>query len=184
MNRLNINIAGNNLLKVGENLLGSSFFTSQLFGSLVGINKWYSGVLAPNGKIYTIPFDSTQVLEIDPVTQITALFGSLAGTGKWFGGVLAPNGKIYTIPRNSTQVLEIDPVTQTTALFGSLAGSSKWVGGVLAPNGKIYGIPNNSTQVLEIDKSTNTKPNAFDMVIPTDLADLATSNYNRYSNKL
>ena len=88
-------MAGNNLLKVGENLLGSSFFTSQLFGSLAG----------------------------------------------------------------------------------------GWIGGVLAPNGKIYGIPNNSTQVLEIDKSTNTKPNAFDMVIPVDLADLATSNYNRYSNK-
>ena len=98
MDRLNINIAGNNLLKVGNNLLGSSFFTSQL--------------------------------------------------------------------------------------FGSLDGTLKWVGGVLAPNGKIYGIPRGSTQVLEIDKSTNTKPNAFDMVIPADLTNLAASKYNEYSNKL
>ena len=77
-----------------------------LFGSLTGTNKWVGGVLAPNGKIYGIPFDSTQVLEIDPITQTTALFGSLTGENKWYGGVLAPNGKIYGIPLGSTQVLE------------------------------------------------------------------------------
>jgi hypothetical protein len=127
-----------------------------LFGSLSDTYKWIGGVLAPNGKIYGIPSNSTQVLEIDPATQTTTLFGSLSGTGKWIGGVLAPNGKIYGIPRNSTQVLEIDPATQTTTLFGSLSGTDKWFGGVLAPNGKIYGIPRNSTQVLEIDPATQT----------------------------
>lgn len=35
-----------------------------LFGSLAGATKWVGGVLAPNGKIYGIPFDSTTVLEI------------------------------------------------------------------------------------------------------------------------
>ena len=128
-----------------------------LFGSLSGTGKWYGGVLAPNGKIYGIPRDSTQVLEIDPATQTTTLFGSLSGNNKWNGGVLAPNGKIYGIPYNSTQVLEIDPTTKTTTLFGSLSGTGKWIGGVLAPNGKIYGIPVNSTQVLEIDGVSNGK---------------------------
>ena len=78
-----------------------------LFGSLSGAGKWFGGVLAPNGKIYGIPFDSDQILEIDPVTQTTVLFGSLSGTSKWFGGVLAPNGKIYGIPYSSTSILEI-----------------------------------------------------------------------------
>jgi len=95
----------------------------ELFDSLSGASKWWGGVLAPNGKIYGIPSNSTQVLEIDPVTQTTTLFGSLSGTGKWIGGVLAPNGKIYGIPLDSTQVLEIDPVTQTTAVFGRLSGT-------------------------------------------------------------
>ena len=125
------------------------------FGSLLGTAKWFGGVLAPNGKIYGIPRNSTQVLEIDPETQTTTLFGSLSGTSKWIGGVLAPNGKIYGIPHNSTQVLEIDPETQETTLFGSLPGSTKWIGGVLAPNGKIYGIPFASTQVLQIALGKN-----------------------------
>jgi hypothetical protein len=127
-----------------------------LFGSLGAGSKWIGGVLAPNGKVYGIPFGSTEVLEIDPVNQTTALFGSLGAGSKWAGGVLAPNGKIYGIPFGSAQVLEIDPVNQTTALFGSFSGSSKWFGGVLAPNGKIYGIPANSTQVLEIDPVNQT----------------------------
>ena len=131
--------------------------TTNTFGSLSGTDKYVSGVLAPNGKIYGIPRSSTEVLEIDPVAQTTSLFGSLSGANKWYGGVLAPNGKIYGIPANSTEVLEIDPVTQTTTLFGSLgSGTDKWYGGVLAPNGKIYGIPFRSTQVLEIDPITQT----------------------------
>jgi hypothetical protein len=126
------------------------------FGSLSGSNKWGGGVLAPNGKIYGIPRNSTTVLEIDPATNTTTTFGSLSGSNKWRGGVLAPNGKIYGIPFDSTTVLEIDPATNTTTTFGSLSGSSKWVGGVLAPNGKIYGIPLSSTTVLEIDPVAQT----------------------------
>ncbi len=36
---------------------------------LVGQNKWQGGVLAPNGRIYGIPRDSTSVLIIDPATN-------------------------------------------------------------------------------------------------------------------
>ena len=128
------------------------------FGSLSGTAKWRGGVLAPNGKIYGIPYDSTTVLEIDPITKTTTTFGSLAGDFKWAGGVLAPNGKIYGIPHGSTTVLEIDPVTKTTSTFGSLATNGKWFGGVLAPNGKIYGIPYSATTVLEIDVGSCYEP--------------------------
>ena len=109
-------------------------------------------------------------------------FGSLSGGAKWFGGVLAPNGKIYGIPRNSTQVIEINPDTQTATLFGSLSGSDKWIGGVLASNGKIYGIPYGSAQILQY--YTKSIPNIADMYIPENLADLKTSKYNQYHNKL
>ena len=77
------------------------------FGSLSGTIKWYGGVLAPNGKIYGIPYNATTILEIDPVSKTTTTFGSLSGTIKWYGGVLAPNGKIYGIPFNATTILEI-----------------------------------------------------------------------------
>jgi hypothetical protein len=80
-----------------------------LFGNLsADTAKYYGGVLAPNGRIYCIPLNATQVLEIDPVTQTTNLFGNLsADANKFRSGVLAPNGKIYGIPSNATQVLEI-----------------------------------------------------------------------------
>ena len=82
--------------------------TATTFGSLSGTNKWWGGVLAPNGKIYGIPHNSATVLEIDPVAITATTFGSLGtGENKWWGGVLAPNGKIYGIPRNSTSVFEL-----------------------------------------------------------------------------
>ena len=150
------NVAGSEYMTALESDFTKTFSqTATTFGSVgAGAAKWTGGVLAPNGKIYGIPYDTTTVLEIDPVNQTATTFGSLAGTAKWAGGVLAPNGKIYGIPLNSTTVLEIDPVSQTATTFGSVgAGAAKWAGGVLAPNGKIYGIPLNSTTVLEIGES-------------------------------
>ena len=157
-----------------------NFFS--LFGSFgTSGSKWVSGALAPNGKIYCIPFNSTQVLVIDPSNDTTSLFGNLSGIGKWVGGVLAPNGKIYGIPFSSTQVLVIDPLNDTTSLFGNLSGGGKWQSGVLAPNGKIYYMASNSSQFLVID--TKSLPATADLQIPTNLADLPTSNYNKYFNK-
>ncbi len=169
INELEISL--NDYVSVGQNLIVlDSVVESQdtvetywktsdasLFGSVSSdVSKWNGGVLAPNGKIYGVPYYSTQVLEIDPVTQSIVLFGSLpVGDLKWQGGVLASNGKIYCTPRNSTQILEIDPVTQSTVLFGSFSSDAgKWLSSVLADNGKIYCVPFNSTQVLEIDPTT------------------------------
>lgn len=145
-----------NMVGVARENAGIKYDGLSQFGNLIGTAKWYGGALAPNGKIYAIPGESTTVLEIDPETRTTSTFGNFTGTGKWRGGVLAPNGKIYAIPYSSTAVLEIDPETKTTAMFGSLTGTEKWFGGVLAPNGKIYGIPYNPTSVLEIDPETKT----------------------------
>ena len=40
--------------------------TISTFGNLGSTqHKWFGGVLAPNGKIYGIPYHATQILEID-----------------------------------------------------------------------------------------------------------------------
>ena len=128
------------------------------FGNLSGSFKWNSGVLAPNGKIYGIPYSSTTVLEIDPTTNTSFTFGSLSGSSdKWNGGVLGPNGKIYAIPRESETVLEINPVTRIVKTFGHVEKPSSgiaYIGGVLAPNGKIYAIPYNAGTILKIDPAS------------------------------
>ena len=65
--------ASNNPLKI-TGVTDVSFAPQvSTFGSLTGSLKWLGGVLAPNGKIYGIPYNSTTVLEIDPV----------AGTAPW-----------------------------------------------------------------------------------------------------
>ncbi len=127
--------------------------TFQQFGTNPGGETYIGAVLAPNGKIYGIPYDSPSVVVIDPDTLTITRFGSLgAAAGKFAGGVLAPNGKIYAIPYNAATVLEIDPETNTVSQFGSFnAGGGKWAGGVLAPNGKIYGTQGFDGTFLVID---------------------------------
>ncbi|WP_336931376.1 hypothetical protein, partial [Acinetobacter tandoii] len=74
------------------------------------------GVLGGNGKIYCVPYGSTDILIIDPTAGTatrSSMGATLSGTGKWIGGVCAPNGKIYCIPYNATDILIIDPVAGT-----------------------------------------------------------------------
>ena len=128
-----------------------------IFGSLgSGYANWYGGVLAPNGYIYGVPYNSTTVLKIDPTTDTVTTFGDLVGSAKWVGGVLSSNGCIYCIPHTSTTILKIDPTTDTVTTFGDLAGSTKWAGGVVAISGYIYCVPYDATTVLKIDPTTDT----------------------------
>ena len=107
------NVAGSEFITALSTDFTKTFSeTTNVFGSFSEANKWIGGVLAPNGKIYCVPFNSTQVLCIDTTDNSTTLFGSFTGTSKWGGGVLAPNGKIYCVPRTSAQVLTIG-TTQT-----------------------------------------------------------------------
>ncbi|MEM7181193.1 MAG: putative Ig domain-containing protein [Spirochaetota bacterium] len=141
-------------------LSGAEAGDRSTIAGLSGSYKWYGGVLASNGKIYGIPYDSNKVLIIDPTTNTanTNTITGLSGNQKWNSGVLGPNGKIYGIPSYTNKVLIIDPTNNTTdtSSITGLSGNYKWAGGVLAPNGKIYGIPADSTKVLIIDTANNT----------------------------
>ena len=133
---------------------------SDMGASLSGSAKWYGGALGNDGKIYGIPYSSTDILIINPTTGSairTTLGASLTGTAKWAGGVLANNGKIYGIPYDSTDILIINPTTGSatrTTMGASLTGTAKWEGGALGNDGKIYGIPRNSTDILIINPTT------------------------------
>jgi hypothetical protein len=148
-------------------------------------NSYSGGVLAPNGKIYFAPSNSTQILELNPTTNTTQLVGSVySGSTKWSGGVLAPNGKIYFAPYKVSQILELNPTTNTTQLVGSVySGYLKWSGGVLAPNGKIYFALQTALQILELSGVDNPNVIGSDTLIPSNLSNLPTSNYNKYYNK-
>ena len=110
--------------------------------------KYQGGALAPNGKIYAMPFSNTGpntgrfVLEVDPVANsYIDLSGagtiSIGSTRNYVGATCGFDGNIYSTGELGSSVLRINtsttPVTMST--FGSI--SRTW-GGVLAPNGKIY----------------------------------------------
>jgi hypothetical protein len=142
-----------------------SLSTSNLYPPFLETSgRWSDCVLAPNGKIYFVPNNSTYILVVDPTTDtIVNRIEILDGTqNKWRGGVLAPNGKIYCVPSSSTYVLIIDTTNDTvdtTSITGiaTTVSQVKYDGGVFNPiDGKIYCIPRSATSVLIIDPDTDT----------------------------
>jgi len=86
----------------------------------VGINKWRTGVLAPNGLIYCSPLTNASILVIDPVARTTRTLGNFGtATLKWKDGVLHPNGLIYFFPNGTsvTSILVLNPRDETTRLI-------------------------------------------------------------------
>lgn len=82
-------------------------------GYTVTLDAYHSGdygsaLLAPDGKIYCPPNNSSKIAVIDPQTETVEFFGSFGSGGNLYqGAVLAPNGSIYCVPRNATRVLKI-----------------------------------------------------------------------------
>ena len=131
-------------------------------------NKWVGGVLALDGNIYGIPFNSTNILKInttnDTISLIpynTSTFSNttnnntqtiLQGTNKFRGGALGADGLIYMIPSSATKIIQFNPVNllaNTIAITDFV--DNGWCGGILAQDSNIYCIPHASNNVLIIN---------------------------------
>lgn len=129
--------------------------------------KYFGGVLASNGYIYCVPYDSSYILKIDTnhgsstygkLSRITfSITSSDCGSSgnKWRGGVLAPNGCIYCAPYNATCILKIDTCTDEVSYIQGdfvkgLLGVSQYFysGAVLAPDGWIVCVPYGAKRIL------------------------------------
>lgn len=136
---------------------------SALGATLEATAKWQGAVLGADGKVYSIPYNATDVLVADPTaaSATRSAFGlTLSGTSKFIGGALSSGGKIYCAPFDSTDVMVIDTVagtaTRSSLGLAAMADSSKWAGAVLGPDGKIYCVPYNATDILIIDPVAGT----------------------------
>lgn len=127
----------------GNYLKPTGFHQSMITVGTTSLGYW-GGVLAPNGKVYSIPHSATTIIEFDPISKTTTSFGSLSATStKWAGGVLAPDGKIYCTPRIATTVLEIDPIKRTTVEYTHVGGT--YNGAVIGRDGVVYFMPYTTT---------------------------------------
>jgi len=120
--------------------------------------KFDGCVLAPNGKVYGVPYDARIVGEFDPATKRFTpidISSTISSHEKYLGGVLAPSGNIYFGSNSGNNVGEFDPSTKSFTTITSSSGTH-W-GGVLAPNGKIYFCNvHQSRDIGEFDPSTKT----------------------------
>ena len=129
-------LLANDILKIN---IATGVITS--FGSFPAAHpKWFSTEIAPNGKIYCIPFFDDDVLVIDPATDTTATLVVPTSTGlfqKWKTSAITSSGVIYCPPSTGvTSILKIDTSTDTVTEFGAIADTYNSC--ALSSNGFIY----------------------------------------------
>jgi len=124
-------------------------------------------VLAPNGKIYCVPFSEDFVLVLDTATDpptfsspvglqglgtVASLYtfadisqepspvNNIVNARKWGGGILTPDQKIWLIPLLDNRVIIIDTLTDTYTVSQANipGGSNKWLGQILSNSRVIY----------------------------------------------
>ena len=122
-------------------------------------DSWRSATLAPNGKIYCCPFNSLNILVIDPPadggTPVFTNIGTLPSGVKYRGACLAPNGKIYCAGTSISSILVIDTVTDT---FTTIPTTSGRIGCTIGYDGCIYSSPASGLgSILKITPSNGRK---------------------------
>ena len=138
---------------------------------LTGANQFAGGVLAPNGDIHFIPFQSNygqKISSIGTVSTYSLVYSTYPnGLGYW-GGVLAPNGDVHFVPYNAArgQKVNASGVVSTYSLV--LTASTAYVGGVLAPNGEVHFIPYAAVRGQKI--STTGVVSTYSLVYTRNLA--------------
>jgi hypothetical protein len=120
---------------------------------------WLSGVYSKStNKIYGIPYNASQFLEIDYMNNNIKLISDyiLLGQNLWKGGISDIYGRIHCIPYNSNSVIMYDPKKEKWELYSSSDlsqyGSRKWTDCCYSKlDDRIYAIPYDAECILTID---------------------------------
>ncbi len=141
---------------------------------------YQGGVFHPNGNIYCVPRQSSNILVINPSNDSIrygsggpALTPQVLSATYYQGGCLGPNGLIYCAPFSTTSnVLVINPSNDsvrylTTRPASPVLSTQSYNGAVLAPNGLIYCIPYIASNILIINPVTDSAVYGVSSITPT-----------------
>jgi hypothetical protein len=123
--------------------------------------KYSGAVLAPNKKIYCIPYYQDIIEVLDTVSyEVTRVKYNGTLSAEWWGACLGLNGKIYCTPYGADNVLEIDPTTNTAkeikpTTVEAWAGSARNSGALLLPTGNILMAPRTNNWPIFINFNNN-----------------------------
>jgi hypothetical protein len=118
--------------------------------------QWLCGVLACNGRIYCLPYNSGKILKIDTVNgTVTTINVNLPeiGDGMWSPGALALDGCIYYMPYRAHRILKFNPEDESTVSVGEDLGDKerKFSGTVRNNDGYLCGIPDDSNFLVRFN---------------------------------
>jgi len=149
-----------------------NYDTVTKFGnSAPGGEKYYGGVLLPDGKVLCIPTNASYFSLIDPITMTQSNYGpSISGSWKYHTGIVLPNNKILIFPNSKPRFLLIDYENNNFQEIGPNFGEyNGYTSGTLLPDGRVICCPSGATNKIiifdwlaetieEIDWFNNTIP--------------------------
>lgn len=138
---------------ISSSSVNDSFSSSSI--SLSTIQKYYGGVLLPDGKVFCVPYSASRPLIYDSSTDTSFEATGLSGS-TFNGGVLMKDGRVFMVPLGGTSARIYDPSTNIVSIAGgTYPGSGGLGGGVLLPDGRVFCIPRNSSTAIIYDPTTD-----------------------------
>jgi hypothetical protein len=136
--------------------------TSRFVGGtyLPFINWPRTAVLAPNGVLYGAPFNDSNFLILDTISNtLYANSGGLtftSGSNLWSGGAVGSDGNIYFAPYMASNVLKFTVSTGLASLISAPYSQFAHEGGVCGPDGNVYFGPYNAGTIRRVNVSAGT----------------------------
>lgn len=130
-------------------------------GNLGAGLKFYGLYEGADGRIYCIPYDSTEVMVINPVNDSISYIdttgvttrgaGNLSGSAKWDCGFVHGD-YIYGVPSTATDMLKINTLTGAVSRIGTFpVGTNKWALATLGPNDRVYIFPYIDNRIIKFN---------------------------------
>jgi hypothetical protein len=123
----------------------------------VGSNRYYGGVLLPDGRVFCVPTQSANAIIYNPADN-TVFYTSLSVNSSpehYLGGVLLKDGRVFVVPYNASNAVIYNPKTDVVSPASLPGGSGAYSGGVLLPDGRVFLVPYGASNARIYDPNTN-----------------------------